>query len=295
MPCEKEEAPAERVKMSRKRKHRDSFRQLMTFVPDTYMDRTSRPIYALVYLLGFILLYEMGTYLIDPAALSERLAQPQTRVVAFLWVQNVLEYLGFSPRMIWVATPLVPLVILLIFQITSKSPWRIHWPDFLPMTGECLLLSVPLIVLSLLLNRTTEISSNAALLLSSAVGLARQELWLQVITGIGAGIYEELVFRLILIGVLMLLFQDILGFTRKQSVIGAVLVSAFLFSVHHHVFFVNGRLGTGEAFEGSKFFFRMIAGVYFAVLYAFRGFGITAGTHAFYDILAAVLNLLVFQ
>ncbi|MEJ5258960.1 MAG: CPBP family intramembrane glutamic endopeptidase [Anaerohalosphaeraceae bacterium] len=281
--------------MSRKRKHRDSFRQLMVFVPDTYMDRTSRPIYAFVYLLGFILLYELGTYLIDPEALSERLAQPQTRVVAFLWVQNVLEYLGFSPRMIWVATPLVPLVILLGFQFTSRSSWRIHWPDFLPMTAECLLLSVPLIVLSLLLNRTAEITSNAAMMLSSVLSLARQELWLQVITGIGAGIYEELVFRLILIGVLMLLFQDVLGLKRKHAVIASVLVSAFLFSIHHHVFFVNGRVGVGEAFEWSRFFFRMLAGIYFAVLYAFRGFGITAGTHAFYDILAAFLNLLVFS
>lgn len=280
--------------MSRKRQHRDSFRQLMAFVPDTYLDRTSRPIYAVVYLLGFLVLYELGTYLIDPAALSERLAVPQTRVVAFLWVQNVLEYLGFSPRMIWVATPLVPLVILLIFQITSRSSWRIHWPDFLPMTAECLLLSVPLIVLSLLLNRTAEISAQAAQVGASG-GAAGQELWLQMITGIGAGIYEELVFRLILIGVLMLLFQDILGLNRKHSVISSVLLSAFLFSVHHHIFFVNGQLGTGEAFEGSKFLFRMLAGVYFAALYAFRGFGITAGTHAFYDILAAVLNQLVFS
>lgn len=281
--------------MSRKRKHRDSFRQLMVFVPDTYMDRTSRPIYAVVYLLGFLLFYEIGTYLIDPAALSERLAVPGTRVVAFLWVQNALEYLGFSPRMIWVATPLVPLVILLIFQITSQSSWRIHWPDFLPMTAECLLLSIPLIVLSLLLNRAAEVSVNAVGFPLLAAGRIGQELWLQVITGIGAGIYEELVFRLILIGVLMLLFQDILGLSRKHSIAAAVLLSAFLFSVHHHVFFVNGHLGTGEAFEGSKFVFRMIAGVYFAGLYAFRGFGITAGTHAFYDILAAVLNLLVFS
>jgi membrane protease YdiL (CAAX protease family) len=293
--CEKEEALAESEMTRRKRKRPDSFRQLMSFVPDTYLDRTSRPIYALVYLLGFILLYEVGTYLIDPQALSERLAQPQTRVVAFLWVQNALEYLGFSPRMIWVATPLVPLVILLICQATSRSSWRIHWPDFLPMTVECLLLSVPLIVLSLLLNRSAGVAANAASLWGTAASTLRQELWLQIITGIGAGIYEELVFRLILIGILMLLLQDILGFGRRFSIAAAVLLSAFLFSVHHHIFFVNGQLGTGEAFGWSKFLFRMLAGVYFAVLYALRGFGIAAGTHAFYDILAAMLNLLVFS
>jgi membrane protease YdiL (CAAX protease family) len=93
----------------------------------------------------------------------------------------------------------------------------------------------------------------------------------------------------------MLLLQDILGFGRRFSIAAAVLLSAFLFSVHHHIFFVNGQLGTGEAFGLSKFLFRMLAGVYFAVLYALRGFGIAAGTHAFYDILAAMLNLLVFS
>lgn len=292
--CEKPQFPADSKRMSSTRKKRDSFGQFKVFVADTYLDRTSRPIYALVYLVGFLLLYEIGTYSIAPEALSERLAQPQTRVVAFLWVQNTLEYLGFSPRMIWVATPLVPLVILLIFQIASGSSWRIHWPDFLPMTAECLLLSVPLIVLSLLLNRSAEIASNSVWLADGVGGLRGQELWLQIMTGIGAGIYEELVFRLILIGILMVVFQDLFGLSRKHSVIGAVVLSAFLFSVHHHVFFVNGRLDRGELFEWSKFVFRMIAGVYFAVLYAFRGFGIPVGTHAFYDVLAALLNRLVF-
>jgi len=278
-----------------KHTRRDPFRQLLTFVPDTYLDRTSRPVYAMVYLLGFIVLYEIGTLLMHPEALSQSLAQPQTRVVAFIWVQNLLEYLGFSARMTWVATPLAVIVILLALQFTSGSRWKIYLVDFIPMTIECVLLSIPLIVLSLLLNRSTPSVVGNASIVTFLQGLeGADELWMQIITGIGAGIYEELIFRLILIGLLMLIFQDLLGMKKSHSIVSSVLISAILFSLHHHVFFINGQFGSGEEFFASKFVFRILAGVYFAVLYAFRGFGITAGTHACYDILAAVLNTLVF-
>jgi membrane protease YdiL (CAAX protease family) len=279
-----------------KHTRRNSFRQLVTFVPDTYWDRTSRPIYALVYLLGFVVLYEIGTLIIHPEALTQSLAQPQTRVVSFIWVQNLLEYLGFSVRMTWILTPLMLILILLFLQITSKTRWKVYLADFLPMTMECILLAIPLIVLSLMLNRSAPAVPANAAWLPSLQGLeGSQELWMQIITGIGAGIYEELVFRLILIGLLMILLQDFLGFQKVPSITASVLISAVLFSVHHHIFFINGQFGAGEEFLVSKFVFRMLAGAYFALLYAFRGFGITAGTHACYDILAAVLNLLVFS
>ncbi len=116
-----------------------------------------------------------------------------------------------------------------------------------------------------------------------------------IVTGIGAGIYEELVFRLILICLLMLFFQDVLRLTRKNSIILSVLISAALFSAHHHVIFVEGQFGRTAAFDWTEFGFRTIAGVYFAILFAIRGFAITAGTHAFYDIIATIVNAAFFQ
>ena len=92
----------------------------------------------------------------------------------------------------------------------------------------------------------------------------------------------------------MLLFQDILGLTHTTSMIIAIGISAALFSLHHHVIFMNGRFDQTAVFSWSPFLFRTIAGVYFAGLFAVRGFGITAGTHAFYDILAAAMNVFFF-
>jgi len=116
-----------------------------------------------------------------------------------------------------------------------------------------------------------------------------------IVTGIGAGIYEELIFRLILICFLMILFQNIAKFDHTNSIILSVFISAALFSAHHHVVFVNGRFALTAPFNGTAFGFRTIAGIYFAVLFAIRGFGITAGAHAFYDIIATIINAVFFQ
>lgn len=293
--------------------------QLCTFTSDSYLDRTSRPIYAIAYLLFFIVLYEIGTILVSPEALSEAISQSQVRVVAFVWIKNLLGHLGFTERMSWFATPLAVIVILLGLQITSRTRWFVRARDFIPMTVECIVLAIPLIVLSLALNSSinTAVPSESASLRpfvescasstntsESPIPLSVQSeqttgrrssgLLIDIVTGIGAGIYEELVFRLILIILLMLLFQDIMHFKRNTSIVLSVVISAALFSAHHHIFFLNGRIDIGESFSMARFVFRSIAGVYFAILFAIRGFGIAAGSHAFYNIIAALLNTYLF-
>jgi len=111
-----------------------------------------------------------------------------------------------------------------------------------------------------------------------------------IVTGIGAGIYEELVFRLILICILMLLLQDVLRLDHKNSIVLSILISAALFSAHHHVDFITGQPNAKDLFNWTRFAFRTIAGIYFAILFAIRGFGITAGTHAFYNIIAVSIT-----
>ena len=318
--------------------------QLLNFAQDSYLERTSRPIYAIVFLLPFIVFYEVGTILIN----TDVLKQSQVRVVAFVWLQNLLEHLGSSDKLAWVAPPLAIIVILTALQLASRKRWGFGFGDLWPMAIECILLAVPLIVLSLFLNSPPEPQDDIGRLDNNATRFRRASLRLRsgqacvmydskfeihntqydkalpscssvtgnslpsattetgssevksesllasIVTGIGAGIYEELVFRLILICVLMLLFQDVLGLTRKNSIILSVLVSAGLFSAHHHIVFVNGQLALSVAFNWTEFGFRTIAGVYFAVLFAIRGFGITAGTHAFYDIIATIINAAFF-
>jgi len=295
--------------------------QLLNFVRDSYLERTSRPIYAIVFLLPFIIFYELGTILINTKVLSHYW---QGRVLAFDWLQKFLELLGFSSKFAWVATPLVVIIILAALQLVSRKRWYFIGSDIWPMAVECILLAVPLIVLSLFLIMNSSAGQHDAtgqLVNSAAAAQAGADLsgssvtddalpdvpqdnasqgkWrgmlANIVTGIGAGIYEELVFRLILICVLMIVFQGVFRFGQKNSIILSVLVSAALFSAHHNVIFLDGRFVQTEAFTWTEFVFRTIAGIYFAVLFAVRGFGITAGTHAFYDIIATTINTIFFQ
>lgn len=326
-------------------KYKYSTSQLLNFTRDSYLERTSRPIYALVFLLPFIVFYELGTILINTDVLN----QTQDRVVAFIWLQSFLDsYLGLGSRFAWIAPPLTVVIVLIALQITSRKRWYFALADVVPMTIECIFLAVPLIVLSLILSGPAEPQSNVSqsacyapltravagfsdvpsapsisevepirrvedrqmMPVCSSIGSGKlwsasartnsnnersSHLLANIVTGIGAGIYEELIFRLILICVLMMLFQDVMGFEHKNSIILSVLISAALFSAHHHIVFVNGQFSLTAPFNRTVFGFRTIAGVYFAILFAIRGFGITAGTHAFYDIIATIINIVFFH
>jgi len=94
---------------------------------------------------------------------------------------------------------------------------------------------------------------------------------------VGAGLFEEIIFRVILLNLIFLLLSPLL----KKKVVAAVfsvLLASFLFSLSHYV-------GTmADTWQLYSFMFRWAAGLLFTVLYFVRGFAITAYTHALYDI-----------
>lgn len=94
---------------------------------------------------------------------------------------------------------------------------------------------------------------------------------------LGAGLYEELVFRLLLTGGLMLVLRQ-LRWRAAVAVPVAVILSAFIFSGFHYV-------GTmADQFELGSFAFRWMAGIVLAALFATRGFAVAAWTHSLYDV-----------
>ena len=99
----------------------------------------------------------------------------------------------------------------------------------------------------------------------------------QLTVALGAGIYEELLFRVLLVGGLSLFARRMLGWRPAPAGILAATLGAVIFSAFHYV----GAYG--DAFTLSSFLFRLIAGLLFSAMYLLRGFGITAWTHALYD------------
>jgi membrane protease YdiL (CAAX protease family) len=101
----------------------------------------------------------------------------------------------------------------------------------------------------------------------------------RVLLSIGAGVYEELVFRFLLLAGGFALLHKALSVPRAAAFAIALVVSALLFSAYHH-------LGPhGEPFRAVAFWFRAIAGLLLGLLFAGRGLALCAYLHAFYDIL----------
>ena len=99
----------------------------------------------------------------------------------------------------------------------------------------------------------------------------------RLMLSLGAGLYEELFFRVLLVGGLAAGARIILGFSKRLSGILAAVVGALIFSAFHYI----GPYG--DELHLQSFIFRALSGLAFSGLFLLRGFGITAWTHALYD------------
>jgi len=122
-----------------------------------------------------------------------------------------------------------------------------------------------------------------AVAIASAVTETSMGLRERLSMSLGAGLYEELFFRVILAGALAAGARLLFGWRPLGAGAFAAISSALLFSAFHYV----GPFG--EPFEVASFTYRAIAGLAFSLLYLTRGFGITAWTHALYDVLVLVV------
>lgn len=151
-----------------------------------------------------------------------------------------------------------------------------HWRLFIPVVLESTIYALTMGSLINFLMRP--------MLRHLAAGPAGAGLLNRIILSLGAGVYEELLFRLILLSALTAFFGRVLRLSRAVSVVGAFVVSSLLFSLAHHV----GPYG--EPLRLDAFTYRFLAGLIFACLFRFRGLAIAVYTHALYDIYVMVLR-----
>jgi membrane protease YdiL (CAAX protease family) len=105
----------------------------------------------------------------------------------------------------------------------------------------------------------------------------------KVILAFGAGVHEELVFRLFMVSALLWVGVRGLKMRRFTAALVAFVISSFLFSAAHHV------IG-GEPWRLGVFTYRFLCGMIFASLFQFRGFAVAVYTHALYDIFVLLLG-----
>jgi len=149
---------------------------------------------------------------------------------------------------------------------------------FAAMAGESLALSV---VFGVVVGIVT------ARLLGAMTGLAiapmaRLDAWTRLMVSLGAGLYEELLFRVILVSALAFVARRLLGWRPAPAGTFAAVMGALLFSAAHYIGPYGDTLALGS------FLFRFVGGLFFSAIYLLRGFGIVAWTHALYDVLLLV-------
>jgi hypothetical protein len=116
-------------------------------------------------------------------------------------------------------------------------------------------------------------------------GLGQFGLATQVMLSLGAGIYEELLFRVLLVSGLLALGKKVFGWGPTGAGVSAVVLGALIFSAFHYI-------GTyGDDWQLQSFVYRTVAGLLFSGLFVLRGFGITAWTHALYDVFLAIVGV----
>ena len=104
----------------------------------------------------------------------------------------------------------------------------------------------------------------------------------QVTLAVGAGIYEEFLFRVMLISGLTGIIGFVFLWSEKVRKSAALIIAAGIFSAFH---FMGDY---GDYFSMELFLLRFFAGIVLGILYIARGFGITAYAHSIYDLIVLI-------
>jgi hypothetical protein len=238
-----------------------------------YFKNTRHPFACLLFLIPLVACYEFGVLWLGgdrPDAL---------RNGADAWLRWGLDRYGFGQ--LWVA----PLIVLGLFLLLTIYNWsdrpKEPFATLFGMIIECGIFAGLLWAISANFRPILD-RMGIELFVQSDQSLAQSAQARLVIRYIGAGIYEEVVFRLGLFTVLFVLFRIAL-MPKIIATILAAISAALLFAGAH--------IGdSGEPFVPIRFAFRAVAGLYFTFLYVVRGFGVAVGVHAAYDVLVGVTH-----
>ncbi len=201
----------------------------------------------------------------------------QVRIGAEIWITRLLAWFGATGMLaLGVAVLLVGIGV---FIAERKKHIPIRRKYFGWMIAES---AVYAVVLALLIGWVVGVLfAFAPVPLVQAVGQPSGLMALAL--SLGAGIYEELVFRVLLVGGLFLALHRLTAWERGRAYVVAAVVGALVFSAVHYI----GAFG--DPFLLSSFTFRFLFGLALNALFLIRGFGIAAWAHAIYDVLVLLL------
>ncbi len=223
--------------------------------------------YSLLFALPLLLLYEAGAIYIAQADGAGFRNAADVMLRSVLMLGGVTGTLGVTLALIGVAA------VLIVLERRRRSvPLRFR--PFVWMASESVLYAG---LLGIVVGSATRFVVGGLDIHLAIQGFASMSMAEGLVLSIGAGLYEELLFRVVIAGGLFAVFRWS-GVPIGRAGAFAVILSALVFSAFHYV----GPFGDTIAL--SSFLFRFFAGVTFSAIFLLRGFGIVAWTHALYDV-----------
>ncbi len=231
-----------------------------------YFSATNTLLYSYLISLPLLLLYEVLIFLAQPD--SEQVV----RISVDVWIKTLFSYIGKD--VLSITLILVALLGMFVLYRERKKLSSLKMSYFFTMLIEA---SFYAFFLALLIN-TTVSGLLQIIQVSPVESLPTLQ---QLALSLGAGLYEELFFRVILVSALLFILKKVFA---KQSLAfaSAILLAALIFSMVHYV----GTLG--DSFTLGSFLFRFLFGLALNAIYLWRGFGMAAWTHAIYDLMVIV-------
>ena len=229
-----------------------------------YWGQTHAPLNCLVFILPFLIMYEIGVTIWG----TDLLARTQ--------LQQLLGHFGASGTHL---SALLVVIVLLATQALSKRPWKLDATAVMLMFIESLVLSLPLLGLGIIGGRLNQAAAVSSPSLAASGGPVVQSL----LAAVGAGIYEEFIFRLVAMNLLGLVLLDLLELKEDLGQVLAVVVSSVLFSLYHPQVWSPWQWWT--------FTYIFVAGCYLALIFMGRGLGVAVGTHIFYNLIVGLHRL----
>ena len=229
-----------------------------------YSDLSRQPLYMLVFLLPLIIFYEIALY----SSKSNIQIKAHDHLVRFF------EQIDMPPTQgLWLGGIAI-IATLFIWHIFVENKWTIKLQVIAFMAVESVAFAIPLLLFGAVLGGYAATATSSPI---NTLGIFEK-----IAVSIGAGLYEELLFRMILIAGIHTIVCTVFKRSHLAGIGIGVVISAILFALYHD-------LPDAGSLSAIVLFFFFTAGLYLGFLYVIRGFGITAATHAAYDVVATTL------
>jgi len=230
----------------------------------TYWSETHSPLYSFIFTMPLFVLYEIGTVFLSSEDIMVLRNGADVLMKQVLGLFGIYSIYGFS------ASFMVGFSIAFLRQKKSLKTLVIKGNYLLMMFFESILYGAILFIL---------LGAFQTFFMSPV----SRRLFQQVVLSLGAGIYEEFVFRVVLITGIAAILGFIFQWERTARYTGGVIVAAAIFSLFHFI----GEFG--DPFSIDLFSIRFFAGIILGGIYAARGFGVAAYSHAIYDLIVLTI------